>query len=265
MEDTIAHRAAVLLTDARRTRKPLDNLPNDLRPKTLSQSYAIQKALNSMLGEPSGVERVGYKVGATNRTAQEGFGLESPFRGELFSTYIHHHPATLSPDLFFFRIVESEFAFLMGEDLPPVAGPYDREGVMDAIETMFISIEVVDLRYAIGPKAGGLQIIADGGGTGCWIQGAKVDHWRTLDLENHEVKLIINDDMIIEGNSANVMGNPINSLTWLANDLSLSGGGLVAGDIVSTGSSTMPTPVGSGDTAVANFGELGQVVVCFKN
>ncbi len=50
----------------------------------------------------------------------------------------------------------------------------------------------------------------------------------------------------------------------LANELSRSGRGLNVGEVISTGSCTGLTPVQPGDTAVADFGELGTVQARFS-
>jgi len=258
-----AARAAAALLEVRRTGERIDGLPEDLKPASLEEAYAIQAAYVPMILDMYGGHRVGHKVGATGPAPQQMLALEAPFRGILLSPFVHRSPAELAAGDTFIRVVESEFAFRLNDDLPAAAAPYDMAAVTAAIASMCISIEVVDLRYTTGMQAGGLQVIADNGGAGHWIEGPPVDDWTAVDLDDHAVSLSINGEVVQEGSSANVLGNPLNSLAWLANDLCLAGDGLRAGDLVITGSCTAPTPADAGALAVADFGVLGQVSVRF--
>ena len=60
-----------------------------------------------------------------------------------------------------------------------------------------------------------------------------------------------------------VMGNPLNSLAWIANHLGTRGQGLRAGDVVMTGSVSKILQVKAGDTVRATFTRLGSVSVRF--
>ena len=64
--------------------------------------------------------------------------------------------------------------------------------------------------------------------------------------------LSVNGEHKITGVGSEVLGNPHQSLVWMANFLRVRGKGLKAGDCVTTGS-----------TATADFGEVGQVQVSF--
>ena len=59
------------------------------------------------------------------------------------------------------------------------------------------------------------------------------------------------------------MGNPLNSLAWIANHLGSRGLGLRAGDIVMTGSVSKILTARAGDTVRATFTRLGSVSVRF--
>ena len=58
-------------------------------------------------------------------------------------------------------------------------------------------------------------------------------------------------------------GNPIGSITWLANHLKPRGFGLKAGDWISSGSAADMLPVPAGGTVKGDFGTLGSVEVDF--
>jgi 2-keto-4-pentenoate hydratase len=60
---------------------------------------------------------------------------------------------------------------------------------------------------------------------------------------------------------ANVLGDPRDALTWLANHLHRFGAHLRAGEIVTTGTCATPLPLEPGMTVEAEFGPLGSVRV----
>ena len=58
---------------------------------------------------------------------------------------------------------------------------------------------------------------------------------------------------------------PLAALAWLANDRVAHGGGLKAGEVVTTGTCTGIVHVGAGDSARADFGDLGAVELAFTD
>ena len=60
------------------------------------------------------------------------------------------------------------------------------------------------------------------------------------------------------------MGNPINSLTWLINNLALVGKSLPKNFNISTGTCTPAIPIKRGDNVMADFGKLGNVSFIYK-
>jgi 2-keto-4-pentenoate hydratase len=263
LEQSTAAAAAELLAQARRDHQTIEGLPSHLQPQSLDDAYQIQDALIPLIEKLSNGRRAGYKAGATTEAVQRLFGLDAPFRGILVSSYMLESGAEIASEDCKFRLLEAEIAFRMAGDLPKAAAPYDPDGVRAAVGGVMISIEVVDLRYTSGMQVGGLQVIADNSAASHWIAGAEIADPDAIDFDDWPVKLLINGEVAAEGNTANVLGNPYNSLTWLANTLCAQGGGLQAGDIVTAGSCIVPTPAPAGAEAVADFGALGQVTVKF--
>jgi 2-keto-4-pentenoate hydratase len=69
---------------------------------------------------------------------------------------------------------------------------------------------------------------------------------------------------VAEGSGANVLGDPVEALVWLANDQRQRGDGLRAGQAVITGSCTGVNMAEAGDKARAEFGTLGAVELEFN-
>jgi 2-keto-4-pentenoate hydratase len=68
------------------------------------------------------------------------------------------------------------------------------------------------------------------------VLGAPVNDWRRLDLARVTSRLTINGREIGSGKGSDVMGNPLNALSWLADKLATVGTPLRRGMIVMTGS-----------------------------
>ena len=108
------------------------------------------------------------------------------------------------------------------------------------------------------------NLIADNAVHAHWIYGNEIKNLNLFNFNNHSVDLFINEKLIDKGNSRNVMGNPINSLTWLINNLALTGKSLPKNFYVSTGTCTPAIPIQKGDRVKADFGKLGNVNFNYK-
>lgn len=264
MDTEAAAGAAEALMQARRSGVQIEALPDDCMPHTLADAYAIQRAHVTLLEQFTNGRSIGYKAGATAAAVQQTLGLEEPFRGVLLSSSVHQSGASIPAGSCFLRLAECEFAFRMGDGLPSSAGPYDLDAVRAAVGSVILSIEIADLRLSGGLASGGLQVIADNAAAGLWIQGTEISDIGGIDFDDWPVNLVVNGALVHQGNASAVLGNPLNSLAWLANELCQTGLGLKEGDIVTAGSCTPPTPVDEGDEVSADFGTLGQVTVRFE-
>ena len=158
MDDTAIAVAVAALIAGRAEKRAIAGLPDGARPSTPAEAYAIQDALiPALLEQAGGGAVIGYKAGATNPAAMANFLLEEPFRGYLLSSLTHDSGVTLAPDACIAPVLECEFAFRMGDDLPAAAAPYDLDAVVGAVASVIIAIEVVDVRFSEGLAAGGLS------------------------------------------------------------------------------------------------------------
>lgn len=254
-------RAAALLLAARRDLNPIPALPQDCRPETAAAGYAIQAAAR----DARGGALAGFKIGATSEAAQRLLATETPFYGCVFAEGVHDSPATLPAGGFTFRLIEPEFAFRLGADLPARDAPYGRDEIVAAVARLHPAFEVVSSAYgAAWTEAGLAQLIADNGVHGGLVLGPGTEDWRDLDLAAHEVIFTKNDAEVGRGVGANALGHPLNALAWLADLGVLAGRGLKAGDLVTTGLVTPFTYAEAGDAVRADYGPLGAVALRFS-
>ncbi|MEQ9640070.1 MAG: fumarylacetoacetate hydrolase family protein [Alphaproteobacteria bacterium] len=253
--------AVEALTQARRNHSQLTEFEV---PADLAAAYAIQEAgISAILDVTGGGHPIGWKCGATNDGAMKNFGLSEPFRARLLSPFALDHPAVISWAGCMTPALECEVAFRMGRDLDPADAPFDEATVLAAVDAVMPAIEVIDFRVQGAPAKGGLVVIADAGGAGFWVPGAAMTDWSSLDFTAIAVELKVNGATAQTGSSGAVLGNPLTSLTWLANDLAKKGVALRAGEVVTTGTCTPVQPVKQGDEVAASFAGLGEVTIRF--
>jgi 2-keto-4-pentenoate hydratase len=251
--------AAEILWRARLECRRIEALPPDCRPQTLAEGYAVQDAMAILAGQ----EVVGWKIAATSAAGQRHIGIDEPLGGRLFAGFLLNDGALLPAGPLHMRVAEAEFAFRLGRDLGPARSSYDIGEVCDAVADLHLAIEVPDARFERFAEAGAAQIAADDAFAAWFILGPRAANWRKVDLPIHRVQAIKNGTVAREGSGANVLGDPRAALTWLVNDRVKRGGGLRAGDIVTTGTCVTPLEVGAGDKVTADFGNLGKVAVNF--
>ncbi len=206
---------------------------------------------------------IGYKVACTNEIARQLFRVKDPVYGRLLSCRSWQTGATLSQSDFQITALEPEFSFRMETDPPERAANWTGDSIAEFVGDMMPSIELVGHCFSDWSAYCGKTLAADNAVNRGWVRGAATGNWRRLDLSSHSVKLRVNGSIQLTGSGANVMGNPLNAIAWLANTLPAHGLRLRARDVVTTGVCTDIFPLDSDSCAEADFGELGKISVAF--
>lgn len=235
-------------------------LPEDIRPASRTEGYAIQALLEGKSAEPL----YGWKVAATSKAGQKHINVDGPIAGRLLAERAFPSGATLIFGANRMRVAEPEFAFKMGRDLKQRSTTYTVQEVLDAVASLHPAIEIPDSRYEVFTSVGAAQLIADNACAHEFVLGpAATADWRGLDLANHRVIGRVDGRIEREGKGANVLDDPRLALTWLANELSGLGITLAKGQVVTTGTCMVPLEIAKGERAHADFGLLGQVEAMF--
>ena len=66
-----------------------------------------------------GQKTAGWKIAATSEAGQRHIGVSEPLAGRLFADFILPDGARRDAGPMHMRVVEAEFAFRFGRDLPP--------------------------------------------------------------------------------------------------------------------------------------------------
>lgn len=260
--------AADLLWDCWQNGRRLESIPEDIRPRTREEGYAVQ----ALLEDHSAAPLFGWKIAATSKAGQAHINVTGPLAGRLLAEKVADLsvPGRFDVELTFganhMKVAEAEFAFRMASDLSPREQPYSVEEVRAAVATLHPAIEVPDSRFNDFTIVGAPSLIADNACAHVFVLGPAAEaDWRALDLVEHRVIGTVGPpggeqpDLTKEGKGANVLGDPSVALAWLVNELSGLGITLKAGEVVTTGTCLVPLPIQSGVDVRADFGVLGRV------
>jgi 2-keto-4-pentenoate hydratase len=247
-----------LLIEARTSGTPLEPDVGDLLPGDGAEAEAVDDRVAELADRPV----LGWKVGCTSEHAQQLLGSPGPFPGRVYS--IWESGTDLSVDqLMVEPLIEGEFAFVLGSDLAPIDRPYARDEVVDAVAAIRPSIEFAGGRFT---KLIGLDlplIVADAGSNTGLVLGSAVE-CAPADLDAlpaTEAVMTVDGAEVGRGTGADVLGDPVEALVWLANNLSGRGITLSAGHVVSTGTATQVAALPVGSTATLTLGGIGQATI----
>ena len=248
------HQKAERIAALFRERRQIDILPPELLPAGLGEAYAIRKAFEEIEIARGRGEVAGYKIGLTTPIMQKLCGVDEPCYGAIFASEVHHGRASLTTADYCRLGVETEIAVRLSQDLPQGG---DRDRVAAAVESCMAAIEVLeDLRHDYKRLSAAAMVAGNVWNAGV-VLGEPVSDWHRLDLAAATARLTINGHEIGKGKGADVMGNPLNALAWLADKLASAGTPLRCGMIVMTGSMVPIQFPATGDRAVVEVEGLG--------
>ncbi len=252
-------RAADWLAAARLDGRAVSDILSSLKPATEAEGYAIQDRVRQRLIAKGRGRLIGWKVGATTVPMQKLLNLPGPAAGGILASAELRNPARLRFADYRKPGIECEVCVRLKSPLPDGPGKVDRAAVAAAVGSLHPAIEVVDNRYGDFAKIGAPTIIADDVFHAAIVLGQEVTDWRRLDLAGNEGTAAVNGEVKLRGKGADVLGHPFESVAWLANLLAGRGQRLEAGQIVMTGSITLPYWANQGETVEIRIAELGAV------
>jgi len=219
------------LLDEHRERRNFTPFAADSGITGIDGAYSVQAAF--VAGMLQG-RAPGYKIGLTSKRMQQMCRIDTPIAGVVLPGRVHESGAVLERSRYGRLGLEFEIAVRMGRDLPPSGAPFTREAVAAAVDAVAPAVEIVDDRQCDYKTLEVLSLVADNSWNEGLVHGAFVTQWPALETAEGVVEL---DGVAVDrGLGGDVLGHPFEPLTWLANHLAQTGGGLCAGDIVMTGS-----------------------------
>ena len=239
----------------------MEDLPEDMRPTTRAEGYAVQADFAALSDYPI----FGWKIAATSTVGQKHIGVSGPLAGRLLGERVFESGQALEFGFNRMAVAEPEFAFRMGCHLEPRVEPYSQAEVMNAVETLHTAIEVPDSRFADFAQVGEAVLIADNACAHEFVIGPPMhEDWRQIDLATHEVEISVVGGACHLGIGLNVLDDPRIALTWLVNELRQNDITLENGMTVTTGTCATPMPIQAGDRVIADYGTLGRLEFTFE-
>lgn len=262
MEPQVIEALADRLLVAEETCTPIEVLSLEYPDLTVEDGYRIQAAIITKKCA-RGEKVIGKKVGLTSRANQAVFNVHEPVYGQLLASGVHLEDAPVTMSALIQPIIECEITFVMQRRLegPGVTVPQ----VLRATEGIMPSLELGDARMRnwIG-RATAADILADSCGSAGIILGGELHSLRDFDLRYTGMVVEKNGGIIATAATGAVLGNPAQSVAWLANKLAEVDLALEEGELVLSGALSGAVVMAAGDVLKATFGGgLGAVGVKF--
>lgn len=220
---------------------------------SLDDAYRIQLGIIDRR-IAAGERQIGWQVGLTAKVVQEQFGFHEPVfaciletrpSGHVFGATELIHPG-----------FETELCVRLARGLE---GKVTQEQVREAIDVVYPSFEIIETRGDIVKQIA--LAMADNGQQRSVVIGVPVPLTPAMALDQIAARVALSGREVASGSGSAVLGNPLNSIVWLADKLGQYGRRLRPGDIIMTGSFVRQFPLAPGDVAVAEFSGIGRVEV----
>ncbi len=228
-------------------------------PRDLPLAYRLQEAVVRQTAAGGAGHPWGWKIALASQAAQRWHGVTQPVRGRMFAGGLRQSPARLPAGRYRPCLIEPEIAFTLGRELPPRTRTYSLAEVTAAVATLHPAMEIAssaygETRWYDAPLG---AMVADNVSHAGLILGEGRRDFARFDLTALRVEVWVDGRRHGVGSSANALGNPLLSLTWLANSLSRDGQGLRQGEVVTTGLLTPYVELKPGQRAAAFYGPFG--------
>lgn len=241
---------------AERDRQPILPLVAERPDLSAADAYQIQ-LLN--VRRRGGVV-VGHKVGLSSTAMQQMMGVDEPDYGHLMADMRLTQDEAVDAGRYCYPRVEIEVAFLLGADLPGEGCTED--DVLEATAALAPSIELIDSRIQDW-KISLADTIADNASSAGFVVGSTRVPPGNVDPRGIDAVLFRNDEVVAQGRSDAVLGNPVTAVAWLARTVAGFGVRLRAGHLIMPGACCRAVDAHPGDRFRAVFTGLGEVRLSF--
>ncbi|WP_067794778.1 2-keto-4-pentenoate hydratase [Nocardia beijingensis] len=259
LSDAVRTELADELEGAERDRVAIDPLIARHPDIDVVDAYEIQ-LINIRRRLDAGARVVGHKVGLSSKAMQQMMGVDEPDYGHLLAEMEVHEDVPVEAGRYLFPRVEVEVGFVLGADLP--GAECTEEDVLAATVAFAPAIELIDSRIKDW-NIGLADTISDNASSAGFVLGAQRVAPKDIDIKAIDAVLTRNGDVVAEGRSDAVLGDPVIAVAWLARKVASFGVRLKAGDIVLPGSCTRAIDARPGDEFHAEFAGLGSVRLQF--
>ncbi|MBH0781087.1 2-keto-4-pentenoate hydratase [Nocardia bovistercoris] len=244
---------------AEQDRVAVDKLVDRYPDIDVVDAYEIQ-LLNIRRRLADGATVIGHKVGLSSKAMQQMMGVDEPDYGHLLADMQVFEEVPVDTSRYLLPRVEVEVGFVLGADLP--GEECTEADVLAATVAYAPAIELIDSRIKDW-QIGLCDTISDNASSAGWVLGRERVAPKDIDIKGIDAVLTRNGEVVAEGRSDAVLGDPVIAVAWLARKVASFGVRLKAGDIVLPGSCTRAIDARPGDAFHAEFAGLGSVHLRF--
>jgi 2-keto-4-pentenoate hydratase len=260
LSEDICKQLAADLAQAERSGVAISPLTDGNADIDVVDAYEIA-LINIRQRVAEGARVVGHKVGLSSEAMQKMMNVDEPDYGHLLDEMQVFEDRPVRAANYLYPRVEVEVGFVLADDLPGAGCTED--DVLAATAAFAPAIELIDSRIRDW-KIKLCDTIADNASSAGWVLGEARVSPKDVDIRGIEAVLTRNGEVVAEGRSDAVLGNPVTAVAWLARKVEGFGVRLKAGDIVLPGSCTKAFDARPGDGFVADFTGLGAVRLSFE-
>jgi 2-keto-4-pentenoate hydratase len=249
------------LIQARRDRTPLNSLLSPGTEAGIGDAIRIQQEVvrRSVNG---GDKVVGFKLGNIAKAMQTKFGVDQPDFGYLLHSYFRPENLRLDPEEFIAPYVELEPAFVLKRDL---GGQHVTVAdVISATDYVLPSLEIIDSRIKDW-KIGLFETLADGGSVGAVMLSSQPRRLSEVNLSNMLGEVRIDGNVVAQGNTSAVYGNPVSAIVWLCRRIAEFGITFKAGDVIIPGSCLAAVAMTPNTRVTGSFAGWGEISFEYGN
>jgi 2-oxo-3-hexenedioate decarboxylase len=222
-------------------------------PFTIADAYTVGTRLVAMR-RARGERTVGRKIGFTNTTIWEAYGVDRPLWAHVYAGTVTDAPAgeaSISLAHCVAPRIEPEIVFGLTADVPP--GTTDPRALLRQIAWYARGFEIVDCHFPDW-RFTSADCAADFGLHAQLVIGPRlpITHMpaeRLMgELASFTLNLHRNDALAASGGGAHVLGSPLHALAYLVETLAaLDAEPLAAGEVITTGTLTPALPIAAGE------------------
>ncbi len=222
---------------------------------TAEEAYRIQDYMTQMKID-DGHKVFAPKLGLTSLPKMKQMNVEDPIYGYVFDYMLVENEGSFSVNDYIHARVEPEIALVLKEELKGPGVTID--DVKEKVDYVVSSVEILDSRY-VDYKFTHPDVIADNtSARGAVYSNERID-LDDIDLINEKATLKINGEIKAEGIGSAVLGNPLETIVFLANELGSKGMSVPADVPIMTGGMSSAVPVKADDLIEVNYTTLGTI------
>lgn len=210
----------------------------------LNAAYAIQ-SISLSRRYIRGEKLLGLKLGFTSKAKMEQMGVHDMIWGRLTDKMLYQDQGKLVKSEFIHPRAEPEIAFRISKT---ISKPVDLSNAKEVVDGLALAIEIIDSRYE-NFSFSLEDVVADN----CSSAGFLIGSWHSPEkqIQDIGVSLLLNDEVVHEGNSNAILGNPWESLVAAIRLALDNGEKLEAGSIILAGAATAASYIEAGQKVSA--------------